>query len=1300
MNSASGPLPPPAQPPPRRHPRPELSDAALVSRSWGMAFATLVSRITGFARIVVLAAILGAALSSAFSVANQLPNLVAALVLEATFTAIFVPVLARAEQDDADGGAAFVRRLVTLATTLLLTTTLLSVAAAPLLVRLMLGREPAVNEPLTTAFAYLLLPQVVFYGLSSVFMAILNTRNVFGPPAWAPVVNNIVAIVTMGVYLAVPGPLSVDPVRMGNAKLLVLGIGTTLGVFAQAAVLLAAIRRQRISLRPLWGIDQRLKRFGAMAAAMVFYVLISQLGLVVTNQIASTAAASGPAIYNYAWLVLMLPHGMIGVTVLTVVMPRLSRNAAADDTPAVLADLSLATRLTLITLIPTVAFMTVGGRAIGSALFAYGQFGELDAGYLGAAIALSAFTLIPYALVLLQLRVFYAREQPWIPIVIIVVVTTVKIIASLLAPHITDSGDLVAGYLALANGLGFLAGAIVGYYLLRNALRPPQGHLVRIAEVRTILVTVTAALLAGLIAYVVDQLMGLNRLTAFGGGAGSLLRLFVLAVIMVPIFAVVMLRAQVPEAQAALAAFRDWVSGRPAGAPRRGPDVTPPHTPVASPLHREAPPLRSRVVPPPSSSVPSPIGAAPPPRKSTDVAARNALAPDQLPRPGVVTYPEQRNSSTPGGCPVQDPVRREPPEHVAGAGLGKGPGMTDSPSDNTSSKRVSEADLPRQAGSYSPALPREQGPPHGPARPPSSPVGSDGPAPPRTTPRSASSPAADDFQPDIPPDLQVGTVEPPVAPAQPNGDPSADADLEPVDFDDAGDPIEFDAPREPSPELSRPEDDLHLVPGASIAHGRYRLLVFHGGAPRLQFWQALDTALDRQVALTFIDPDGTLSDDHLREILSRTLRLSRLDKRGIARVFDVIHTGAGGMVVAEWIRGGSLQEVADTSPSAVGVARAMQTLAAAAEAAHHAGVALSIDHPSRVRVSIEGDVVLAFPATMPEATPEDDIRGIGGALYALMVNRWPLPESGVRSGMAPAPRDSTGQPLDPSSMDSDIPFQISAAATHSIQGNGAIRSAATLLNLLQQATAVADRTELLSPIQEPPPIPARPSGFRPPTQEDAQIRSRRRRGVMIGVGAGGAIIVVALLVLASVLSRMFGDVSGLDKDQLGLNTPSAGSTSRSDSAAAGNIVKPVSVTVFSPGGAPDNPSQAGQAIDGNPATAWETDTYHDAVPFPGFKNGVGLLLQLPNPTVVGNVTVDVSSTGTKIQIRSSATSTPAKLDDTTALTQSTSVHPGHNSIPVKTSAPTSHLLVWISTLGTSDGKSRAVISEITVQAAS
>ena len=1092
-----------------------------------MAFATLISRITGFAKIVLLAAILGAALASSYSVANQLPALIAALVLEATFTAIFVPVLTRAEQGDPDGGAAFVRRLVTLVTALLLVATTLSVLAAPLLVRLMLGRNPQVNEPLTIAFAYLLLPQVLAYGLTSVFMAILNTRNVFGPTAWAPVVNNIVAIATLGVYLAVPGELSVDPVQMGNTKLLVLGIGTNLGVFAQVAVLLVALRREHISLRPLWGIDQRLKRFGTMATAMVLYVVISQLGLVVGNQIASTAAASGPAIYNYTWLVLMLPFGMIGVTVLTVVMPRLSRNAAADDTRAVLADLSLATRLTLITLIPIVAFMTVGGPAIGSALFAYGHFGGVDAGYLGAAIALSAFTLIPYGLVLLQLRVFYAREQPWTPIVIILVITAVKIIGSLLAPHVTHDPKLVAGYLGLANGLGFLAGAIVGYILLRRALLPAGGHLVGVEEMRTILVTVAASLLAGLLAHVADRLLGLGKWTADGGGAGSLLRLLVLATIMLPIMAVVMVRAQVPEAQAALRAVRRRITGQ-----------------------RDA-----LLLPKPT-----------------------------LPSHSAVTYPEQRNSSQPVVNAVQEPIRRRPPERAATARIAKGLEVTDRPRESAASSSASGAELPR--------------------------------------------PAADDFQPDIPADVESGPPSKTRPPDHVNGDLPGEA---------GRGPTPLDAPLERGGESSVHPDDVHLVPGARIASGRYRLLVFHGSAPPLQFWQALDTALDRQVALTFVDPDGSLPADVLQEILSRTLRLSRIDKPGIARVLDVVHTGSGGLVVSEWIRGGSLQEVADTAPSPVGAVRAMQSLAAAADAAHRAGVALSIDHPSRVRVSIDGDVVLAYPATMPDANPQDDIRGIGAALYALLVNRWPLREFGVRSGLAPAKRDAAGLPVEPTVIDRDIPFQISAVAVRAVQEDGGIRSASTLLNLLQQATAVADRTEVLGPIEELPP----PATSRQPAARELRAPSRdRRRNLVIGISAAAAIIVVALLVLASVVKGIFGNLGGgLNNDKLGLNTPtSSTSSSEASSAPAGSVVKPTKATVFSPDGDADNPGQAGQAIDGDPATSWQTDVYTDAVPFPSFKKGEGLMLQLPNPTVVGAVTIDTPSTGTKVEIRSASTS--------------------------------------------------------------
>lgn len=149
----------------------------------------------------------------------------------------------------------------------------------------------------------------------------------------------------------------------------------------------------------------------------------------------------------------------------------------------------------------------------------------------------------------------------------------------------------------------------------------------------------------------------------------------------------------------------------------------------------------------------------------------------------------------------------------------------------------------------------------------------------------------------------------------------------------------------------------------------------------------------------------------------------------------------------------------------------------------------------------------------------------------------------------------------------------------------------------------------------------------------------------------------------------------------------------------GPIVKPVSATVFSPDGAPDNPQKAELAIDGNPDTGWSTVAYKDADPFPKFIEGMGLMLHLSEPTALSAVTIDVSSTGTEVQIRSSPTDAPTKLADTTELTPTTPLQKGHNTIAVHDRSKTSNVLVWISTLGTTDGQSRTEISEITLQAA-
>jgi serine/threonine-protein kinase len=150
----------------------------------------------------------------------------------------------------------------------------------------------------------------------------------------------------------------------------------------------------------------------------------------------------------------------------------------------------------------------------------------------------------------------------------------------------------------------------------------------------------------------------------------------------------------------------------------------------------------------------------------------------------------------------------------------------------------------------------------------------------------------------------------------------------------------------------------------------------------------------------------------------------------------------------------------------------------------------------------------------------------------------------------------------------------------------------------------------------------------------------------------------------------------------------------------GPIIKPVSASVFSPGGSPDNPQKAGLAIDGDPDTAWPTVTYRDAVPFPNFIEGEGLVLHLSDPTALSAVTIDLSSTGTEVQIRSSPTENPTSLAETTELVGTTPLQPGENRIEVHDSTETSNVLVWINKLGTTDGQSRTEISEITLQAAS
>jgi putative peptidoglycan lipid II flippase len=453
-----------------------------------MALGSLASRITGFLRQVALFTVLGATvLNDSYTLSNTLPNIVYELLIGGALSSMMIPLLVRAQREDPDGGEAYTRKLITLAGTALLLATAAGMLAAPLLTRLYLGGQTSstADPQLATTLAYMLLPQIFFYGLGALLGAVLNSRGSFGAFGWAPVLNNVVVLAVVGVYLLVPA----------DARLLVLGVGTTLGIAAQTLVLLPAARRVGFRYRPQWGWDPRLTTAASLGAWAVVYVLIGQAGLIVTTRVATASDGGAFAIYTNAWLLLQVPYGVLGVSLLTALMPRMSRAAAEGRTGDVAADLGLGGKLASVLLVPISVLLTVFGTPVGVALFGL-RAGNLDgAARLGAALAVSAFGLLPFAFTMLQARVFYALTAHRTATLVQLCVVATKIPLMLACPLLLAPEDVVLG-LAAANSAAFVVGAVLGQLLLRRRLgRVPTGVVLSTAG-RTLLAAAAGMLLA------------------------------------------------------------------------------------------------------------------------------------------------------------------------------------------------------------------------------------------------------------------------------------------------------------------------------------------------------------------------------------------------------------------------------------------------------------------------------------------------------------------------------------------------------------------------------------------------------------------------------------------------------------------------------------------------------------------------------------------------------------------------------------------------------------------------------------
>jgi len=487
-----------------------------------MAIATLISRITGFLWKILLAAAVGMdVVNGSFTVANTLPNIIYELLLGGVLSSVVIPLLVRSQQDP-DGGRAYTDRLLTTGMVVLGCTTIVAVAAAPLFTGLFIDNSTGKSNPaLATAFAYLLLPEIFFYGLFALLMAVLNAKQNFKPGAWAPVLNNVVICTTIVIYMLLPGDISLNPVHMGDAKLLTLGIGVTLGIVVQALVLVPALLRSGYRFRWRWGLDARMREFGGLAAWMLLYVAVYQSGLVISTRVLTASDGGGPTLYANAWLLLQLPYGVIGVSMLTAILPRMSKAAAENDVPELVKNMSLASRMNTVLLGPLSAALSVAGVSVGLALFSLGKSSAADAGQLGLALGASAFGLVPYALVMLQMRVFYSMKDSRSPTLIMVLMTAVRVPLLFMCQGMLAHEDVVVGVM-MVNSLTYVVGAVAGQMWLWVRL----GNLQTKRLLRTLSITVVACVIACVVEVGLMKLIG-SAFTGFGPAAGAWIKLII-----------------------------------------------------------------------------------------------------------------------------------------------------------------------------------------------------------------------------------------------------------------------------------------------------------------------------------------------------------------------------------------------------------------------------------------------------------------------------------------------------------------------------------------------------------------------------------------------------------------------------------------------------------------------------------------------------------------------------------------------------------------------------------------------------
>ena len=500
-----------------------------VGQTSGMAVGTLLSRLTGVIRDIVLVAAIGTAVfSDAYSVANSIPNIIYILVAGGAINSVFIPTLVRRMQEDGDEGKEFADRLLTLVGSVLLTLVVLSMALAPLIVRLYTTSEwDSENLHVATVFSYWCLPQIFFYGVYTLVSQILNARNIFVLPMFAPIANNLIVITTAAAFMALNHQTPTAS-NVSNSQLTLLGAGTTLGVVLQALLLLPALHKAGYRFQPRFDFrGAGLSKTGDMALWTIGFVAVNQISFLIISNLTTYAnavaqnngaTAIGFTSYQKGQLMMMLPHAIITVSLITALLPRLSRHAHASDAQAFGSQLTQTIRLVAAFIIPSAALLVICGPTVGILLYGHGATSAEQGSAVGLLASMFALGLPAFSIFYALLRSYYAREDTRTPFVINLLFNALHIgIGSAL--FFTLTGKFRVATLALAYAIAYTAVCVITWKRLAKeipALKNPR-HVQLIARISF------AAAVGALITAGIHSLIFANYLAPTF--AGSLLRL-------------------------------------------------------------------------------------------------------------------------------------------------------------------------------------------------------------------------------------------------------------------------------------------------------------------------------------------------------------------------------------------------------------------------------------------------------------------------------------------------------------------------------------------------------------------------------------------------------------------------------------------------------------------------------------------------------------------------------------------------------------------------------------------------------